>query len=374
MAPRAIRPPAAARECLDGRIGPASRGREQLKSDPRGRLPRADSIAVVYPPCTRGVGGSNPPQSTIVHTSSVPRARPAPRRLLAVLAGGLVRPARAVPPGADLERGGGREGAFGGMGSGRRRMVPPPCRNRLACLDRPCPAPALCCLVAAHAGGTCGAAGAGRISGTERDFFLRKRRTVHGVRTGASGASSCRAAEHRSCPVMPPAPPCAIPRFDGRAGAAAPPFRRPPVGNATERAAGSARAAALASDCAESGLPRACVQRRPFFPASASAGRLPAPFSVRRQYAARLRQGRMSAAALPCVRKGQCKVRSPALPLPPPATGSPRRREYWRRARPCRPLAAADAWLRGGSDLAQGHPTCPSVRLINDACATRGHV
>ena len=110
MAPRAIRPPAAARERLDGRIGPASRGREQLKSDPRGRLPRADSIAVVYPPCTRGVGGSNPPQSTIVHTSSAPRARPAPRRLLAVLAGGLVRPARAVSPGADLERGGGARG------------------------------------------------------------------------------------------------------------------------------------------------------------------------------------------------------------------------------------------------------------------------
>ena len=37
---------------------------ERLKFGPNERRPRADSIAVVYPPCTRGIGGSNPPQST----------------------------------------------------------------------------------------------------------------------------------------------------------------------------------------------------------------------------------------------------------------------------------------------------------------------
>ena len=59
------------------RAGACRACREQLKSGPRPARPRADSIAVVYPPCTRGVGGSNPPQSTTTHPPGTCRARPA---------------------------------------------------------------------------------------------------------------------------------------------------------------------------------------------------------------------------------------------------------------------------------------------------------
>ena len=58
------------------RAGACRACREQLKYGPRPARPRADSIAVVYPPCTRGVGGSNPPQST-THPADTSRDPPA---------------------------------------------------------------------------------------------------------------------------------------------------------------------------------------------------------------------------------------------------------------------------------------------------------